>query len=201
MVLALTRILNALPQAELQARQSGEYLAGQIGIVQTGRLLLIHQVSQQWKAHQRLLLPTEASTNNTPLIALENLSSLIMLCAEAVHADKTARTRGFSCDCHPVSSPFHQTCILPYIIVLFTIMHPMADPGFWCTVLQSSHTNEGAASLTHLSLLVGRLQKSPDLQGLHVLQRKCGYSGNRGRTGGEVGGCVGCGGGGVQTDS
>lgn len=91
MVFALTCTLNALPQAELQARQSGEYLAGQIGIVQTGRLLLIHQVSQQWKAHQRLLLPTEASTNNTPLIALENLSSLIMLRAEAAHADKTAR--------------------------------------------------------------------------------------------------------------
>lgn len=79
-----------------------------------------------------------------------------MLCAEAAHADKMARTRGFCCDCHPVSSPFHQTCILPYIIALFTIMHPTADSGFWCTVLQNSHTNEGAASLTHLSLLVGR---------------------------------------------
>lgn len=48
------------------------------GIEGRENLSLIHQLSQRWKAHLRLFPPTEAPTYNTPLIALRNLSFLII---------------------------------------------------------------------------------------------------------------------------
>lgn len=130
---------------------------------------LIHQVSQQWKAHQRLLLLAEASTNNTPLIALENVSSLIMHCAKAAHTlirqqlSHTLQLTSGSMEllCSPSGViTFDHTYILSYIIVLFTIMHPTV--GSVCAAMYCRAPTLTTELLRkHNPACLGRMQSHP----------------------------------------
>lgn len=143
---------NALPQVEPEAdalqRGQTEWTGKAAETVP-----LIHQVSQQWKAHQRLLLLTEASTNNTPLIALEHLSSLIIKKKKAARTlirQRSRRTLRLPSRLRGAAvRAFDHTYILSYIIVLFTIMHPTAGSSFFffgALYCRASHANDRAAS-------------------------------------------------------
>lgn len=79
-------------------------------------------------------LPTEASSNNTPLIAFENLSSLFST-LQKQHTQTAVETYSATNSTGKLQGPsgviiLNHAYILSYITVLFTIMHPMIGSSF-----------------------------------------------------------------------
>lgn len=141
--------------------------------METEILPLIIQVSRWWKAHWRLLLPTEASTNNTPLIALENLSSLIMHCAKAartlIRQPSRRALRLPAGSVGQLRSPsgvitFAHTYIVSYITVLFTIMHPTVGSVFGAMYCRAPTLMTGLPR-KHTRACLGRTQNHPCYRG------------------------------------